>query len=63
MRFWKLSFGAVDMILTPKEEYVFLEINQTGQWGWIEDLARLPISCTIAETLAHPPRKMGTVPF
>ncbi|MEK7116572.1 MAG: MvdC/MvdD family ATP grasp protein [Patescibacteria group bacterium] len=63
MRFWKLSFGAIDMILTPKEEYVFLEVNPGGQWGWIEDLAGLPISRAIAETLAHPPREMETVPF
>lgn len=31
-----LKFGAIDMILTPKGEYYFLEINPNGQWAWIE---------------------------
>lgn len=63
MRFWRLSFGALDMIVTPSGEYVFLEINPGGQWGWIEDLAGLPISGAIAETLAMPPVGIPTIPF
>ena len=31
-----LAFGAIDMILTPDGEYVFLEMNPNGQWAWIE---------------------------
>lgn len=31
-----LAFGAIDMILTPEGEHVFLEINPNGQWAWIE---------------------------
>jgi glutathione synthase/RimK-type ligase-like ATP-grasp enzyme len=50
-----LSFGAVDMILTPKGEFVFLEVNPSGQFGWIESLTGLPISETIAKTLSNPP--------
>lgn len=52
---WRLSYGAIDMILTPEGEYVFLEVNPTGQWGWIEALTGMPISRTIAEILANPP--------
>ncbi len=33
-----LQFGAIDMILTPRGDYVFLEINPNGQWAWIEQL-------------------------
>ena len=33
-----LSFGAIDLILTPESEYVFLEINPNGQWAWIQQL-------------------------
>lgn len=33
-----LRFGAIDMILTPQGEYVFLEINPNGQWAWIQEL-------------------------
>jgi glutathione synthase/RimK-type ligase-like ATP-grasp enzyme len=48
-----LSFGAIDMILTPDDEYVFLEINPNGQWLWIEQLTGLQISSAIADMLAQ----------
>lgn len=32
-----LVFGCIDLIVTPDGEYVFLEINQMGQFLWIED--------------------------
>lgn len=50
-----LQFGAIDMILTPDGRYVFLEVNPSGQWLWIEHFAKLPISQAIADLLAHPP--------
>lgn len=46
-----LCFGAIDLILTPADEYVFLEINPNGQWLWIEDFTGLPISDAIADLL------------
>ena len=49
-----LHFGAIDMILTPAGEYVFLEINPNGQFGWIEGLTGMPISRAIAEALSNP---------
>ncbi|MDI6785936.1 MAG: hypothetical protein QMD92_04420 [bacterium] len=52
-----LNFGAVDMILTPKGKYVFLEINPNGQWGWIQDLTGLPISEEIINLLMKSPKK------
>lgn len=55
MRKWQLSFGAIDMILTPDNQYVFLEINPSGQYAWIEGMTGMPISKAIAETLANPP--------
>lgn len=33
----QLHFGCFDFIVTPNNEYVFLECNPNGQWGWIED--------------------------
>lgn len=39
------------MIVTPKGDYVFLEINPDGQWLWIERLTGLPISEAIADLL------------
>ncbi len=50
-----ISFGAIDLILDPDGRYVFLEVNPSGQWGWIEHLTGMPISQCIAETLASPP--------
>lgn len=46
-----LEFGAIDMIVTPDGEYVFLEINPRFAWLWIEERTRLPISRAIAEHL------------
>lgn len=56
MKKWGLAYGAIDMILTPKGEYVFLEINPNGQWLWIEQITGMQISKVIAETLANPPK-------
>ncbi|WP_283135123.1 MvdC/MvdD family ATP grasp protein [Rhizohabitans arisaemae] len=47
-----LDFGCIDMILTPEGEYVYLELNPNGQWGWVEEVTGLPISEAIAERLA-----------
>jgi hypothetical protein len=33
-----LVMGAVDLIVTPEGEYVFLEINEQGQFLWIEEI-------------------------
>lgn len=46
-----LRYGAVDLIETPQGDYVFLEINPSGQWGWIEQLAGLPIEESVAEMI------------
>jgi hypothetical protein len=32
-----LVFGALDFIVTPEGEYFFLEVNEQGQFLWIED--------------------------
>lgn len=31
-----LVFGCIDLIVTEKNEYIFLEVNQQGQFLWIE---------------------------
>lgn len=49
-----LHCGAIDMIVTPNNEYVFLEVNANGQWAWIELLTGLPISKEIGKLLASP---------
>ena len=49
-----LRYGAIDLVLTPDGEYVFLEINPNGQWTWIEDLTGLPITAALCDELLRP---------
>ena len=46
-----LKFGAIDYIVTPQGEYVFLEVNPIGEWGMLEKELGLPISKAIADYL------------
>jgi glutathione synthase/RimK-type ligase-like ATP-grasp enzyme len=46
-----LAYGAIDMILTPQNDYVFLENNPIGQFGWIEDKTEQPLTATLARML------------
>lgn len=46
-----LNFGALDFVLTPRNEYVFLEVNPNGQWVWIEERLGFPITEAIASWL------------
>lgn len=52
MRFFRLNYGAIDMIVTPAGEYQFLEINPNGQFAWIEAATDLPLFRTLALLLA-----------
>jgi glutathione synthase/RimK-type ligase-like ATP-grasp enzyme len=52
MKHFDLSFAAIDMIETPSGEYVFLEINPSGQWLWLDDLLNFGISSAVADWLA-----------
>jgi glutathione synthase/RimK-type ligase-like ATP-grasp enzyme len=45
-----LTFGAIDLI-ESNGKYFFIEINPTGEWGWINTLERRIDSC-IADWLA-----------
>lgn len=47
----ELEYGAMDFIVSPNNEWYFLEINCMGQWLWIEDLTGLSISTSIANWL------------
>lgn len=38
MRSLGIVFGAFDFIVTPDNEYIFLEVNEQGQFLWIEDI-------------------------
>ena len=46
-----LTFGTIDMVKTPDGDYVFLELNPNGQWGWLENPTGDPYTKTIATLL------------
>jgi len=48
-----LGLGIIDLIVTPDEEHVFLEVNSQGHWKWIEQLTELPITQTVLKYLLN----------
>ena len=46
-----LNYGAIDVILTPDDRYIFLEVNPCGEFYWLELYAGLPISDALAAIL------------
>jgi glutathione synthase/RimK-type ligase-like ATP-grasp enzyme len=46
-----LVYGAIDLIRTPNNDYVFLEVNPGGEWGMLERDLNYPISEAIADAL------------
>lgn len=47
-----ISYAAFDFVITPDREWVFLEANPGGQFGWLQAATGLPISSALAELLA-----------
>jgi ATP-grasp ribosomal peptide maturase len=46
-----LVFGALNFVITPDEEWVFLEINSTGQYGFIEHATGASLTAQLADLL------------
>lgn len=47
----KLNYSAIDLVLDKNGKYVFLEVNPNGQWAWIENILKFPISKKIVDIL------------
>lgn len=45
-----LSFGGIDFALVG-DTYYFIEVNPTGEWGWLASSARMPIDKAIVDSL------------
>lgn len=58
MRALGLAYGAIDLIVTPDGEHVFLEVNPSGQFLWAEYEAGLPLLDAMSEML-----NQGTVAY
>jgi glutathione synthase/RimK-type ligase-like ATP-grasp enzyme len=48
MNYFGLNYGAIDIILTPYDRLVFLEVNPCGEFFWLEKCPGLPISDAIS---------------
>nr|MCW3104374.1 MvdC family ATP-grasp ribosomal peptide maturase [Bacteroidota bacterium] len=48
-----LIYGAIDMICSAEGEYVFLEVNPTGEWGMLQRDLGLAVSDAIAQALVN----------
>ncbi|MPZ64441.1 MAG: ATP-grasp ribosomal peptide maturase [Pseudonocardiaceae bacterium] len=46
----ELEYGAFDFVVTPEGQWVFLEVNPSGQYGW---LAEVPLTEAMADFLAQ----------
>ena len=57
MAYFGLNYGAIDIILTPDGEYIFLEVNPVGEFFWLENCPGLEISQAIAELLVSSSHK------
>jgi glutathione synthase/RimK-type ligase-like ATP-grasp enzyme len=49
--YFGLNYGAADFILTPDGRHVFLELNPSGEFFWLEHGPALPISGALADVL------------
>lgn len=50
-----LNFGAIDLLKTPENKFVFLEINPTGEWAWLVHTTNQPIHKSITNLLVMEP--------
>ena len=57
VRSYGLTFSALDFIVTPTDDWVFLENNPNGQWLWLEELTGLPMTEALISALIHEPRQ------
>ncbi|NQV15000.1 hypothetical protein HQ531_06025 [bacterium] len=46
-----LEYSAIDLIVKPNNDYVFLELNPQGLWLWIEKLTTINVTNALAQLL------------
>ena len=51
MRQLGLNYGAIDIILTPDNRHVFLEVNPVGEFFWLDRSPGLPIADALGSLL------------
>lgn len=53
MKKLRLESGSIDMIVTPENEYVFLEVNPVGQFNFVSEICNYCIEKNIADFFAR----------
>ncbi len=53
MKKFGLQFGAFDLIVDKNGNFVFLECNPNGEWAWIEDCTKMPMTDTLIDLLIN----------
>lgn len=53
---YNINYGAIDILVSPEDEYFFLEINSAGEFFWLDRLCDNAISRQLANVL------LGNVP-
>lgn len=60
MDYFRLNYGAIDLIKTPEGKYVFLEINPVGEFSWLDKALGHKISEAIANVLLNRARRRNS---
>ncbi len=50
-RSYHLAYAGIDMLLTPEDRYIYLELNALGQFGWLEGRTGVPLYHRLATLL------------
>lgn len=48
-----LDYGAIDFVVDENAKFYFLEVNPTGDWLWIEDKTKLPITRAVVDLIEN----------
>lgn len=54
VRLFGLHYSAMDLLLTPDGEYIWLELNPNGQFLWLSQPTELPLAEAMAQLLRYP---------
>jgi len=52
-RYFHLNYSSIDLVKDKQGNFIFLELNPNGQWGWIEQNLDYPIRDTIIDKLLN----------
>jgi hypothetical protein len=47
---YNVDYGAIDMIVSPEDEYYFIEINAAGEFFWLDNLTEGNLISKVLQT-------------